>query len=531
MYNLVIADDEQLVFQYIQAVIEKNHLPLHICGTASNGKEALRLVQIYQPEFVMLDINMPEINGLDVAEKIREANPDTFIYILTAYKEFEYAHRAMHARVTDYLVKPIKPHDLVRILKAGIGQALKMRIDKTHLEQVEKKLEEQYPVVIKEQLAELLRIGSRDEKVLPLLCSLSHRKNFKPIAVCAIGGWHDNENGNSVPVRIHGGAFRKLREYAVIIRKGDLQVCIFDRWNSQIRCMLQSMIETYETDYNVSLSAVVYMKHEEMLSFIYKRAVENCYIGMFWQLKRFIILGACKTKTIADNSQLDLTHTYEQFQQFLLDNDLSSGKKFICDIFQEMQRLEYPRNLLLVNIIRFGCDLLDRYGRNVLSDEEVIRAKKKYISDINNTLSAQAALTHVNNLIDMLTYDMVSTQNNADKVVESVLEYIEANYDKELTLDQITKEYFVSKGYFCRVFKKYTGKRFVSYLTEVRMKKARELLSSGKYTITEVAGRIGFKDASYFSTVFRKFYSCSPSDVLPQNKMKETSAASSKEDF
>jgi len=63
------------------------------------------------------------------------------------------------------------------------------------------------------------------------------------------------------------------------------------------------------------------------------------------------------------------------------------------------------------------------------------------------------------------------------------------------------------------------------------MKKARELLSSGKYTITEVAGRIGFKDASYFSTVFRKFYSCSPSDVLPQNKMKETSAASSKEDF
>lgn len=113
MYNLVIADDEQLVFQYIQAVIEKNHLPLHICGTASNGKEALRLVQIYQPEFVMLDINMPEINGLDVAERIREANPDTFIYILTAYKEFEYAHRAMHARVTDYLVKPIKPHDLV----------------------------------------------------------------------------------------------------------------------------------------------------------------------------------------------------------------------------------------------------------------------------------------------------------------------------------------------------------------------------------------------------------------------------------
>ncbi len=523
MYNLVIADDEQLVFQYIKAVIEKNHLPLHVCGTASNGKEALRLVQIYHPEFVMLDINMPEINGLDVAEKIRESNPDTFIYILTAYKEFEYAHRAMHARVTDYLVKPIKPHDLIRTLKAGIGQALKMRIDKTHLERVEKKLEEQYPVVIKEQLVELLRIRSNDEKVLPLLRALSHRHTFTPIAVCAVGGWHNKEDGTGIPVRIHHGAFRQLGEYAVIIAKGDLLVFIFDCWNSQIRGMLQASIKKYESDYDVFLSAVVYMHHEDTLSQTYKKAVETCYIGLFWQLRRFSILGTCTLKEKRENSKADLSQTYEQFQQFLLNNELPAGKKFIYDIFKEMQQLEYPRNLFIVNIIKFGCDLLDKYGRNVLTDEEAGRAKKKYIYDINNALSAQEALNYVNNLVDILTYDMVSVQNNADKLVESVMDYIEANYDKELTLDQVTKEYFVSKGYFCRVFKKYTGKRFVPYLTEVRMKKARELLSSGKFTITEVACKIGFKDASYFSTVFRKFYDCSPSDVLPQNKLKEKS--------
>ena len=291
MYNLVIADDEQLVFQYIKAVIEKNHLPLHVCGTASNGKEALRLVQIYHPEFVMLDINMPEINGLDVAEKIRESNPDTFIYILTAYKEFEYAHRAMHARGTDYLVKPIKPHDLIRTLKAGIGQALKMRIDKPHLERVEKKLEEQYPVVIKELLVELLRIRSNDEKVLPLLRALSHRHTFTPIAVCAVGGRHNKEDGTGIPERIHHGAFRQLGDYAVIIAKGDLLGFIFDCWNSQIRGMLQAYIKKYESDYDVFLSAVVYMHHEDTLSQTYKKAVETCYIGLFWQLRRFSIQG------------------------------------------------------------------------------------------------------------------------------------------------------------------------------------------------------------------------------------------------
>ena len=66
MYKLVIADDEVIVFQFVKMVIEKNRLPLEICGTAENGTEAIRLIDQYKPEFVMLDINMPGYNGLEV---------------------------------------------------------------------------------------------------------------------------------------------------------------------------------------------------------------------------------------------------------------------------------------------------------------------------------------------------------------------------------------------------------------------------------------------------------------------------------
>ena len=172
MYNLVIADDEQLVPRFICAVIEKNQLPLHVCGTAQNGVDALNLVETYRPEIVLLDINMPRMNGLEAAEKIHEVYPDTVIYILTAYKEFDYVHRAIHAQVADYLVKPIKPDDLVQALKKGIDRVSKMYNDSTSPAHEGQQLKEPYPAAIRDQMSELLRLKATDEEIQPLLCRL-----------------------------------------------------------------------------------------------------------------------------------------------------------------------------------------------------------------------------------------------------------------------------------------------------------------------------------------------------------------------
>lgn len=72
----------------------------------------------------------------------------------------------------------------------------------------------------------------------------------------------------------------------------------------------------------------------------------------------------------------------------------------------------------------------------------------------------------------------------------------------------------MSTGYFCRIFKKHAGEGYAAYLTSVRLEKAREILLSGKYTVAEVAHMVGFRDASYFSSVFKKHYHQSPSALV-----------------
>ena len=123
------------------------------------------------------------------------------------------------------------------------------------------------------------------------------------------------------------------------------------------------------------------------------------------------------------------------------------------------------------------------------------------------------------NLFDVLIkHTSVKNQNNAEQTVHWAVTYINNNYDKEVTLEQIANELFVSPGYLCRIFKKHVGKRYASYVTDIRMKKAKELLCSGKFTVTEVAYKVGFNDASYFSSVFKKHYAQPPCKFLIPEK-------------
>ena len=518
MYKLVIADDEVIVFQFVKMVIEKNRLPLEICGTAENGTEAIRLIDQYKPEFVMLDINMPGYNGLEVAEQMRAKYPDMFIYIVTAYKEFDYVYKAMHVAVTDYLVKPIKPDDLVEALKKGISLAAKRNQDRDQAEAVKKQLAAQYPIVMKERITELLRMNESDATLLPLLRQFSGRQHFMPIAVCALAGWlPPTKAGDLEKLPVREEDFSLFHDYGVLLSKEDTLVLILDHWNASVRAQLQQTVATCEQQRGGVFSTVIYMKQDKPLAEIYKKAIETCHMNLFWQVRGTIILGTSAKEETEREEKIDFTHTYAVFEQFLINHETAAGKEYMARIFAEMQAQEYPRSLVNVSLIKFGCDLLDQYGKALFPAEKVRHMEEAYIAAINGASHAGAVQRYVYQLIDDLTQNSAASQNSAEKIVKWAQNYMEDNYYQDITLEQVAKVFYVSEGYMCRIFKKYTGKRYIAYLTDIRMKKAKELLVSGKFTIAEVARKTGFKDASYFSTVFKKYYAYPPSKLLVQS--------------
>ena len=106
MYKLLIVDDEPLMQMGITSMIEMNYMDIQICGSASNGREALEKIRELSPEIVICDIKMPIMDGLELAEKCREIYGRLPVFImLTAYEEFELAKKAILCQVIDYLVK------------------------------------------------------------------------------------------------------------------------------------------------------------------------------------------------------------------------------------------------------------------------------------------------------------------------------------------------------------------------------------------------------------------------------------------
>lgn len=116
MYRILIADDEVIERKVLYKTLTKNLGDQCEIYQAENGREALHVYAEKKIQIMILDIEMPGINGIEAAERIRQHDKDCCIIFLTAYDEFAYAKKAIHVRALDYLLKPYEEKELLQIM-------------------------------------------------------------------------------------------------------------------------------------------------------------------------------------------------------------------------------------------------------------------------------------------------------------------------------------------------------------------------------------------------------------------------------
>lgn len=116
MYRLLIVDDEPLIRRGIRSLSSLMDIGISEVFEAQSGEEAIKITEEKRPHIVLMDINMPQMDGLTASAIIKEKEPEVFIIILSGYDYFEYAQMAIRAKVDDYILKPVSKKDIEMVL-------------------------------------------------------------------------------------------------------------------------------------------------------------------------------------------------------------------------------------------------------------------------------------------------------------------------------------------------------------------------------------------------------------------------------
>lgn len=125
--NLLIADDENLELKVLEKTVKKHFVDELEIFASSNGRKASQICDEVKPDIALLDIEMPGMNGIELAKYIKEKYAECIIIFITAYDRFDYAIEAMHIKAFDYLLKPWKEERLCELINTSIENVRSMQ--------------------------------------------------------------------------------------------------------------------------------------------------------------------------------------------------------------------------------------------------------------------------------------------------------------------------------------------------------------------------------------------------------------------
>lgn len=125
--NLLIADDENLELKVLEKTVKKHFVDELEIFVAGNGRKASQICDEVKPDIALLDIEMPGMNGIELAKYIKEKYAECIIIFITAYDRFDYAIEAMHIKAFDYLLKPWKEERLFELINTAIENVRSMQ--------------------------------------------------------------------------------------------------------------------------------------------------------------------------------------------------------------------------------------------------------------------------------------------------------------------------------------------------------------------------------------------------------------------
>ncbi|WP_185970994.1 response regulator transcription factor [Alkalicoccobacillus porphyridii] len=495
MYQVVIVDDEPMIREGLRSLIPWEQYGFSVTEIARNGKEAFEVYQNVKPDLMIVDIRMPEMDGLALIELIRKSDRFTHFIILTGHADFSYAQKALSSRVDGYLLKPLDEEELIGLLNQ-IHAEIKSRLTVNVLKE-------------KEQL------WKREFFIKEALSGPIEKENVEAFDVQWRHYGLQAEMYRIILVTVPE-SMEKVHAHlsSVTVNKKGALPFSFSTFNGMIlfNDAIQSEKET-----------VAYIQSTKGYGAIGKKVTDPQDLYQSYEEAQYLLNqtflfkeGTCITNEMLAEIQESKTDSRSEFSMDHYVKNLSititlghvdSCHSLLKQFTNELIRNKYDPNQIKKNIVHLYSMVVNQL---VLNDSRRLKA----IESTQFSSSHMYDLHHIHALTDAVIERFTELirlvyTGGKESTIQRMVDLINKQYDQNLRLETLAELLNYNPAYLGKLFREHTGEYYNTYLDKVRIENGKALLLDG-YKVYEVSEKIGYKDVDYFHRKFKKYEGISP---------------------
>ena len=500
--KIAVMEDEIRIREGIIRLLGKLYSSCEIVGEAGNGADGLKVIEAEKPDIIITDIRMTPVDGLEMLEQAYQKGCRAKAIVISAYSEFEYARKAMHMGVTEYLTKPVTLGAFSQAMKNVCRQ----------MEQERMAAPEQVGGI--SQILKGILLGSMKpdgelEEYLRERCKIAGDQKFA--VVCTYLGtdyerekkrvkrkleflWEERKEGNFCCIEL---------EY----QKAIVSILYHYSSEQQIRRWLQNRLAEKEFQNMgfgwVETDGLLRLRDdfESLYAYIdWNIALDEQIVIVYPQIKSIQTVPCIypldlESRVKAAICSGDIQKVQKVFEKFSV--HFRNGKVYAPKETKEC----YVRFLWAVIGIakEMGCLDTEKLNQAELL-EQIMDAK------LNGEL--QAALDCVREHMLMKSREDNVTHLTVKRAKGMIHEY----YQTGITLEEIAAKLNVTPEYLGTQFRREVGVNFSSYIRSCRMDRAKELLCRTQLKLYEISEKVGYTNPKYFSQVFKEYTGFLPAE-------------------
>lgn len=522
MYRAVIIDDEKKICRLILELGNWEELNIEVVAVCHDSEAGLAAIDLYRPDIVLTDMRMPGCGGLELIRSVQESGQDPAFVIISGYQDFEYAYYAIKYGVMDFLLKPIEEERLNEVLRNMVKQ-LSLREEQAQRMRECRRMHTSLAQAEQKSLFEILFLpqgragGSAREMCRKYSCNFP----YSHVQVIYLKNGQENENSSVLErfrVRLKElcpegtvclvepvcGGLAGIYNFPLEKREAvgeSLEVFFAEvrRWFAQFaRCSVTMGVGPVAEFSDLIKSADIAREAERA----------KVSLGANRIIKKEHLFFA-KT-TLADILTREREESFRSLVEMMSKDKVKSWFEHLHrDLVRLSDRPPSPDLLFALRdrLLDETWAYIRRYDVESgfsLFLAEVCAATEK-VSGVREFFSVQAEqytlyFRHCQEIVN---------QKKTSRI-RAARKYVDEHYAEPLTLEEVAEKAGLSPAYFSTNFKKYEKISFLDYLTFVRMEHAKELLSTTRFTIFEIAQRVGYQNDKVFSKAFKRVVGIRP---------------------